>query len=128
MTDPIIDIMTRIKNGYMAHRETVDSPHSKYKEEVLKKMKSLKYIEDYEVSGDIIKHILITLHYDGLVPAVTGMKFYSTPGRRWYTTMHDLKPVVGGMGYSIISTSAGIMTNIEARKKNIGGELLFAIW
>ncbi len=128
MSDPIIDLVTRIKNGYMSGRETVESPHSNYREEVLKKLKALRYIKDYKVSGEIIKKVTVTLAYDEQIPAVTDVKFFSTPGRRVYKSGRDLRPVLRGMGYSILSTSKGIMTNIEARKTGVGGELLFNIW
>ncbi len=112
----------------MSGRESITSPHSKYRGEVLKQLKNLKYISDYHISGDVIKSVKVELLYHDLVPAVTGVKFFSTPGRRVYTASKDLKPVLGGMGHSILSTSVGILTNIEARKKRLGGELLFSIW
>lgn len=126
--DPIIDLIIRIKNGYSARRETIDAPHSKYKEEVLKKLQSLGYIKEYEIDGDVIKNIKITLVYEAGLPAVTGIKVASKPGRRWYTHAKNLKAILGGLGVSLLSTPQGIMTNKEAFKKKIGGELLFEIW
>ena len=128
MSNSIIDLIIRIKNGYSARREIISSPHSEYRVEVLKKLKSLGYIKEYEISGDTIKNIEITLEYDQEMPAVTDVKLFSKPGRRWYTSSKNLKPVLGGMGVGILSTPQGIMTNKEANQKKIGGELLFEIW
>lgn len=125
---PIGDLLIRIKNGYQARREQIDSPYSKYREEVIKKLMALGYIENYEVSGDVVKSMKIVLKYQDGVPAVTDIKLFSTPGRRWYVGFHELKAVLGGMGYALISTPQGILTNIEAKKKKTGGELLFHIW
>lgn len=128
MADPIIDLIIRIKNGYLASRETIESPYSIYRDKVIKKLMQLKYIKGYKVTGDKIKNMTIELSYKDTVPAVTDVKLYSTPGRRWYVSYSDLKLVMGGLGYSIISTPQGILTNIEAKKKKLGGELLFSIW
>ncbi len=129
MFHPIIDLVIRIKNGYMRHRESITSPHSVYREQVLKKLKEIGYVKGYSVSGDIIKTITIELLYDeAAAPAVTDVRLYSRPGRRWYVSYRHLKPVLGGMGYSVLSTSQGVMTHVEAKKKKLGGELLFSIW
>ncbi len=128
MTDPIIDLIIRIKNGYSAKREIVESPHSNFREAVIKKLMSLGYVKQYEVEGEVVKTMNITLTYDAGNPAVTGVKIASRPGRRWYTRAKNLKPVIGGLGYALISTPEGILTNKEAFKKKIGGELLFEIW
>jgi small subunit ribosomal protein S8 len=128
MSNSIIDLVIRIKNGYAARRDQIDSPHSNFREEVLKKLESLGYIKKYTVSGDVVKSIDITLSYENNMPAVVDVKLFSKPGRRWYTGAKKLKPVLGGMGVGILSTPKGIMTNKEARQKKIGGELLFEIW
>lgn len=128
MNNGVIDLVIRIKNGYLAKRETIESPHSMFREEVLKKLKVLKYIYDYQVEGEAKKNITITLRYDHGEPAFTNIKIHSRPGRRWYVSYHKLKPVLSGMGYSILSTPKGVLTNIEARKDKVGGELLFDIW
>ncbi len=120
--------MIRIKNGYQARREHIESPYSKLPEEIVKKLKALGYITNYQVEGDKVKKMTIYLTFKEGVPAFTDVKIYSKPGRRWYAAATELKPVLGGLGYSLISTPQGILTNIEARKKNMGGELLFAIW
>lgn len=126
---PIADLIIRIKNGYQARRDRITSPYSVYREEILKKLKTLNYIKDYHVTGEKIKHVSIDLMYDEAgAPAVTDVKIYSTPGRRWYAQVKELKPVLGGLGYLVLSTPQGIVDNVEARKKKLGGELLFAIW
>lgn len=122
------DLVIRIKNGYMAKKEVIESPYSKLREQILKKLVQIKYIKSYSVTGDIKKDLTIELLYKDNVPVFTDLKIFSTPGRRWYVAKKKLKPVLNGMGYSILSTPQGIMTNIEAKKNNLGGELLFNIW
>jgi small subunit ribosomal protein S8 len=80
------------------------------------------------VSGEIKKEIIIDLLYKDKNPALTDIKIYSKPGRRYYVSYRHLKPVLNGLGYSILSTPKGILTNIEAKKLKVGGELLFEIW
>lgn len=124
----VADLVIRIKNGYLAHREDVEIPHSTFSENILKKLKGLKFIKDYQVSGDIKKSIHVDLLYNEDTPAMSDVKIFSTPGRRWYVRSKKLKPVLSGFGVSVLSTPKGIMTNIEAKKQNLGGELLFQIW
>lgn len=126
--NPVIDLIIRIKNGYLARRDIIESPYSKFRGEVLKKLVGLGYVKTFKVSTDKIKSMKITLSYEEGVAAFTDVKIYSTPGRKWYVTAKDLKPVLGGLGFSILSTPQGILTNIEARKQKVGGELLFDIW
>jgi len=128
MNDPIIDMMIRIKNGYMTKNELVFSPYSKYRETVLKKIQQYGYIKNYIVNGDGIKHLEIELEYVKGMPKMTDIKILSKPGRRYYVTYNELKTVMSGMGYSFLSTTKGIMTNKEARREKMGGELLFMIW
>ena len=128
MENSIIDLIIRIKNGYMARKATIESPHSKYKESILKKLMSLKFIEAYSVEGEIKKNIIINLKYEEGNPAITDVKIYSKPGMRLYISYKNLKPVLSGFGYSVLSTSKGIMTNREAKKAKLGGELLFSFW
>ncbi len=124
----VIDLIIRIKNGYMAKREQIVSPYSKYRESVVRKLKELGYITDYTVEGEKIKHILVNLRYDEGVPALTDVRVFSTPGRRMYKPYKEVKSVKGGMGHAIISSSKGIVTDREAKKAQVGGELLFYIW
>lgn len=129
MTHPIIDLTIRIKNGYQAHKDAIVSPYSIFREKVIKKLKDIGYVKSYTVTGDTVKKMEIELQYDeASSPAVTDVRLYSKPGRRWYINSKQIKPVLGGMGYSLISTSQGVMTHVEAKKKHLGGELLFSIW
>lgn len=128
MNDPIIDLIIRIKNAYMTKNESLMTPHSSYREAVLKKLQDMKYIKSYSVEGDGIKTIEIELSYTQGVPALTDVKLVSKPGKREYVSYKDLKSVMNGMGVSFLSTPKGILTNREARKEKLGGELLFMIW
>ncbi len=112
----------------MAKRETIVSPYSKFREEIIKKLKELNYLKDFQIEGDKVKKINIELFYKDGVPAITDVKLISKLGRKVYVSYRDLKSVVSGMGYSILSTSKGIMTDRQAKKEKIGGELLFNIW
>lgn len=129
MNSGIIDLIIRIKNGYLAKRDVISSPHSKLKEQVLKKLKSLGFIHDFSVETEgAKKEIGIVLKYKNGDPAFTDVTIRSKPGQRWYITVNAIKPVMSGTGYMIISTSKGLMTNVEAKKSKLGGELLFEIW
>ena len=124
----ITDLIIRVKNGYMAGKESIECPFSKYRGEVVKKLMQIGYVKNFEVEGDIIKTMTINLVYKNGSPSLTDVKIFSTPGKKWYVASKELKPVLGGMGYSILSTPQGIMTHVEAKRKQIGGELLFNIW
>lgn len=128
MTSSIIDLIIRIKNGYLAKREKITSPYSKFRENVLKKLAELKYIKNFQITEEKHKEIVIDLLYKDGISALTGVEIFSKPGRRYYVSYRELKPVLGGYGVSILSTSKGILTNKEAYKRKIGGELLFNIW
>ncbi len=129
MNSGIIDLIIRIKNGYLARREVIESPYSKLKEGVTKKLQDLGFIAEYQVEGEgVQKSLVITLKYVHGEPAFTDVTIRSKPGQRWYITVNNIKPVMSGIGYMIISTSKGLMTNVEAKKAKIGGELLFEIW
>ncbi len=128
MENSIIDLIIRIKNGYMAKKDTIVSPCSKYREAVLKKLVSLKFIKGYEVKGEIKKNIVVDLSYIEGKPGINDVKIYSKPGMRLYISYKNLKPILSGFGYSILSTSKGIMTDREAKKAKLGGELLFSFW
>ncbi len=124
----VADLVIRIKNGYMSGRESIIVPFSKLNESILTKLKKLNYIQEITVEGETIKQFIVTLKYDDGVAAFTDVKIFSTPGRRWYTNYNDIKPVLGGLGVAVISTSKGILTGNEAKKEKVGGELLFHIW
>lgn len=125
---PVIDLIIRIKNGYMARKDVVLLPFSKFKESVLLKLKNLGYIADFAIEGESKKYLKIELNYENGEPRFTDVKIFSKPGRRWYSSYKDIKSVKGGMGHAILSSSKGIMTDREAKKLQVGGELLFYIW
>lgn len=129
MNNSIIDLLIRIKNGYLAKNENVVSPHSTFKEAVVKKLEALGYIKSHTITKDgVKKQIQMVLVYDEGVPAFTDLKIFSKPGRRWYVTKKDMKQVLGGLGYGVVSTPKGLLTSMEAKQQQIGGELLFEIW
>lgn len=129
MNSGVIDLVIRIKNGYLAKREGIESPYSKLKEGVTKKLQELGFVQEYHVEGEgARKNLIIMLKYTHGEPAFTDVTIRSKPGQRWYITVNNIKPVMSGIGYMIISTSKGLMTNVEAKKAKIGGELLFEIW
>jgi len=125
---PAIDLIIRIKNGYMARKEVIESPYSRMREEILKKLTEFKFVKSYKITGDKFKKITIELLYENTIPVFSDVKVYSRPGSRYYVSYRDLKPVLSGYGFSFISTPKGILTNKEARKQKLGGELLFSIW
>lgn len=130
MTDPIADLLVRIRNGARRGHDTVTVPASKLKAEILKVMKTEGFISDYEtVTTDGHPAIQIRLRYVGEgQPVITGMRRISKPGKRVYIGKRNLKPVVGGMGLAIMSTSKGIMTDQESKRASLGGEVLCHIW
>ena len=131
MSQPIIDLIIRIKNGYMAKKEKIESPYSKFREAVLKKLKQVGFIKDYKVEEvrPKIKKFVIELKYTKTgEPVLSDVKIYSKPGRRWYVGYRDITPVKGGRGYGILTTPKGVLTNVEAKRQKVGGELLFEVW
>ena len=131
LTDPIADMLTRIRNGVQARHETVDIPASKTKVEIAKILKNEGYIVNYSVSGDKAaeKKITVTLKYGpNDEKVISGIKRISKPGLRVYTKYDALPRVLNGLGIAIISTSAGMMTDKEARAKHTGGEVVAYVW
>lgn len=130
MTDPIGDMLIRIKNALRARHKSVIVPSSKIKLEIARILKEEGYIEDYKyIKEDPQPKIEIILKYDeNKSPVIAGVKRVSKPGRRIYKGYRDLPKVLDGFGIAIISTSQGIMTDHEARKRKIGGEVLCEIW
>jgi small subunit ribosomal protein S8 len=128
MTDPISDMLTRIRNANQALLPVVELPHSKIKEGIAKILKKEGYVSEVGVEGKIKKTIKMKLKYEGRKGVIEGLRRVSTPGLRRYTGSTEIPRVRGGLGVSIISTSEGIMTGNDARKKNIGGEVLCYIW
>jgi small subunit ribosomal protein S8 len=131
MTDPIADMLTRIRNGAMARHDRVEMPHSKLKEHVAYVMKSEGYLDDVRVSEseDPQKTLTVVLRYGrDKTSAIDGLRRVSTPGRRVYVRHDRIDRVCSGMGISILSTSRGVMTDREARRQRVGGELLCEVW
>lgn len=130
MTDPIADMLTRIRNAGKAKLKTVDNPGSKLKIEIAKVMQEQGYIKSYKIIEDDKQGILrLYLKYDEKqTHAVYGLERVSKPSRRMYSKSQDIKPVLNGLGIAILSTSKGIMTDKQARTQNVGGEVLCKIW
>lgn len=130
MTDPIADMLTRIRNANQMKQKTVDVPASKLKAEILTVLKQEGYINDFQlVKGDVQGTLKVTLKYlQNEERAVRGLKKISKPGLRVYAKTDDLPRVLNGLGIAIVSTSQGIMTDREARNKQIGGEVLAYVW
>ncbi|MDO4192937.1 MAG: 30S ribosomal protein S8 [Erysipelotrichaceae bacterium] len=131
MTDPIADMLTRIRNGVQAHMDTVEvTPVSKVKVEIARILKAEGYIENYAVTGEgIDKKMTVTLKYTGeKKPVISGIKRISKPGLRVYAKNNEVPSVLNGLGIAIISTSDGMMTDRDARKKHTGGEVIAYVW
>ena len=130
MTDPIADMLTRIRNGVQARLETVDvAPYSKVKAEIARILKAEGYIENYAVEGDgIEKKIVVTLKYSNGQGVISGIKRISKPGLRVYAKGNEVPKVLNGLGIAIISTSKGMVTDREARKSHMGGEVVAYVW
>lgn len=129
MTDPIADMLTRIRNANTAYHKEVIIPASKMKKNLIEIFKNEGYIEDFEVIGDAPKENLrITLKYKGRERVISGLRKISKPGLKVYADKNSLPRVLGGLGVAIVSTSKGIITDKEARKQNIGGEVVCYIW
>jgi len=132
MTDPISDMLTRIRNAVNAKQKFVIVPFSKFKMEILDVIKKAGYIDNIEVKGvgDGFGNIIrIKLKYsDSGKSIISGLKKVSKPGRRIYVSKDNLPVVLGGLGIAVVSTSQGVMTNIDAKKKNLGGEVICEIY
>ena len=129
-SDPIADMLTRIRNAVKAKFNSVDVPGSKLKIEMAKTLKDEGFIRNYKFLKDGKQGILrIYLKYgSGNTNVIYGLERISKPSRRVYVRSNDIKPIFNGMGISILSTSKGIMTDKKARKENVGGEILCNIW
>jgi len=131
VTDPIADMLTRMRNAITVRHETVEIPASKMKIEMAKILKGEGFIEGYELvhSGTINAFIRVHLHYRSKTdPAINGLKRVSKPGLRVYVQKKEIPRYYGGMGVSILSTSEGVMTGKKAWRKGLGGELLCYVW
>lgn len=128
MTDPIADMLTRIRNANQMRNETVSMPSSKIKVEIAKILKEEGYVSDYSVSSDDKKVLSLQLKYNGSERVISGIKRISKPGLRVYAQADELPKVLNGLGIAIISTSAGLMCDKKARKLGTGGEVLAYVW
>jgi small subunit ribosomal protein S8 len=130
MTDPIADMLTRIRNGALARHDRVEMPHSRLKERLAHVLKGEGYVDDVRVSEtEGPKLLTVILRYGrDRASAIDGLRRVSTPGRRVYVRHDRIGRVCSGMGVSILSTSRGVMTDKEAKKQRVGGELLCEVW
>jgi len=130
MTDPIADLLTRIRNGLTAKKEYVEVPASKMKLAIANIMEQEGYVAKVEtIEGEVQGTIKITLKYAGKnEKVITGLKRISKPGLRIYAEVDNIPKVLNGMGIAILSTSKGIMTDKEARANHVGGEVLAYVW
>ena len=130
ITDTIADMLTRIRNASSARHETVDIPASNMKKSIAQILVDEGFVKSFQVIEDGKQGVIrMTLKYvDGKTPVITGMRRVSKPGLRIYTNCEDMPKVMKGLGIAILSTSKGIMTDKDARKANVGGEVLAYIW
>jgi small subunit ribosomal protein S8 len=128
MSDPISDLLTRIRNAGRALLPAIELPHSRIKENVANILKQQGYVTDVAVDGQPLKKLKIRLNYDGKKSVIEGLKRVSKPGLRKYVGASEIPRVRGGLGVAIVSTSEGVMTGTQAKKKNLGGELLCYVW
>ena len=129
MTDPIADMLTRIRNANQNRAASVDVPASNIKLDIARILKEEGFIEDYKLNKDTVQGtITLTLKYKNKERVITGLKRISKPGLRVYASKEELPTVLNGLGIAIISTSKGLMTDKEARKNSLGGEVIAYIW
>ena len=129
ITDPVADMLTRIRNAGSAKHATVDVPASNMKKAIAEILLEEGYIKNYQIINDGLQGIIrITLKYNGGEKAITGLRRVSKPGLRVYAGADELPRVLKGLGIAIVSTSQGVMTDKEARKLHIGGEVLAFVW
>ena len=128
MNDPISDFLTRVRNASHALLNEVVVSHSQMKESIAGILKREGYIADFSVEGEKVKSLKLKLKYQGRKGVIEGLKRVSRPGLRRYVGATEIPRVLNGMGISIVSTPKGVMTGTEARKQNVGGELVAFIW
>ena len=128
-TDPIADMLTRIRNANQQKHETVSIPYSNLKNDLANILKNEGFVTDFVVNEEgNHKNIVITLKYKGNERVITGLKRVSKPGLRQYAKVNEIPKVLNGLGIVVLSTSQGLMTDKEARAKQVGGEVLAYIW
>jgi small subunit ribosomal protein S8 len=128
MNDPISDMLARIRNASRALLPAVVVPHSRIKESIAGLLKQEGYIADFSLEGKLPKSIKLKLKYQGKKSIIEGLRRVSTPGLRRYVGAGEIPRVRGGLGVAVLSTSEGLMTDLQARKKKIGGELICYVW
>lgn len=130
MTDPISDLLTRIRNAHLAKHDRLDLPASKLKAELCRVLKESGFVQDFRVIEGVPQGTLrVYLRYDDAgTPAIQHLRRVSKPGRRVYAKAEDLRPVRNGLGVGIVSTSQGVLTDAQARQRRVGGEVLCEIW
>lgn len=129
MTDPIADMLTRIRNANSALLPQVEIPHSKMKESIAQILKRDGYISEWSIEENkAIRNLKLKLKYQGRRGVITGLRRVSTPGLRRYVGAQEIPRVLGGMGVAIVSTPKGVMTGYDAQKQNLGGELICFVW
>ena len=129
MTDPIADMLTRIRNANQNHAKTVSMPSSKMKLEIANILKEEGYISDVSIEkNEVQDNLTLTLKYHNKERVITGLKRISKPGLRVYAKAEDIPHVLNGLGIAIISTPKGVMTDKNARKNNVGGEVIAYVW
>jgi len=128
MTDPISDMLTRIRNAHGALLPAIEMPHSKVKESIAAILKKEGYIAEVSVEGKPLKKLKLKLKYQGKKSVIEGLRRVSSPGLRRYVGATEIPRVRGGLGTAIVSTSQGVMSGTQARKNNLGGELLCYVW
>jgi small subunit ribosomal protein S8 len=130
MTDPIADLLTRIRNGQLARHEKVTLPWSRMKEAVVRALASEGYVRDIVVGGEATKRTLTVLlaYTDSGEPVINGVRRVSKPGLRVYASVRHIPSVRNGYGVSVLSTPAGLLADREARRRNVGGEVVCEVW
>ena len=128
MTDPISDMLTRIRNAHRALLPALELPHSNVKESIAAILKKEGYIAEVSVEGEPLKKLKLKLKYQGKKGVIEGLRRVSSPGLRRYVGATEIPRVRGGLGTAIVSTSQGVMSGTQARKNNLGGELLCYVW
>jgi len=128
MNDPISDLLTRIRNANRALLPAVEVPHSRIKESIVGILKREGYIADFAVEGKLPRTIKLKLKYQGKKSIIEGLRRISTPGLRRYVGAKEIPRVRGGLGVAVVSTSEGLLTDVQARRKNLGGELICYVW
>ena len=128
MSDPVADMLTRLRNANQALLTDVEVNHSKLKESIAGILKREGYLADYSVEGKTARKLKMKLKFNGRKGVIAGLKRVSKPGLRRYVGATEIPRVLNGMGISIVSTPRGVMTGTEARKQNVGGELVAFVW